>query len=150
MRIQILNEEPERTLAVVFETGDEPIAGLEKVARDQGLTAARLTGIGAFRRARLGFFDLDERDYLPIEIDEQVEVLSLVGNVTLAGSGDHGGKAERKVHVHVVVGKRDGTAHGGHLLEAEVRPTLEVVLVESPVHLRRHPDPATGLALLSG
>jgi predicted DNA-binding protein with PD1-like motif len=74
-------------------------------------------------------------------LEEQVEVLALTGNVALA-------KGQPKVHAHVVVGMRDGTAHGGHLIEATVRPTLEVVLVESAPHLRRSMDEATGLALI--
>ncbi len=76
-----------------------------------------------------------------LEIDEQVEVLSLIGDVALEGT-------QPKVHAHVVVGRRDGTAHGGHLLEAHVRPTLEVVLAEVPGHLQRETDPETGLALI--
>ena len=47
-----------------------------------------------------------------------------------------------------VLGKSDGAALGGHLLEAHVRPTLEVTLVESPKHLRRKHDQETGLALI--
>ncbi|HEX2164485.1 MAG TPA: PPC domain-containing DNA-binding protein [Thermoanaerobaculia bacterium] len=133
----------ERTFAVVFRDGDEAVAGLEKVAAERRLSAARLTAIGAFRRATVAFFDLETKEYLPIEVDEQVEVLSLVGNVSLAGD-------EHKVHVHVVLGRRDGSTVGGHLLSAVVRPTLEVMLVESPGHLRRHPDEATGLPLLEG
>ena len=148
MRVQLLHpsadepERSERTYAVVFAEGDEAMEGLNKVAAEQGLSAARLTAIGAFRRATVAFFDLERREYLPIEVDEQVEVLSLVGNVSLAGD-------EHKVHVHAVLGRRDGSTVGGHLLSAEVRPTLEVVLVESPAHLRRHHDEKTGLPLLS-
>jgi len=74
-------------------------------------------------------------------IQEQVEVLSLIGDIAL----DDG---EPKVHAHVVVGKSDGTAHGGHVLEAHVRPTLEVVLTESPRHLRKRFDPESCLALI--
>ena len=70
---------------------------------------------------------------------EQVEVLSLVGDIAL----DRG---EPKLHAHAVVGKSDGTAHGGHVLEAWVWPTLEVMLTESPKHLCRKFDPASGLA----
>ena len=73
---------------------------------------------------------------------EQVEVLSLVGDIALKDNG------EPEVHAHVVVGKADGTAHGGHLLEAHVRPTLEVIVVESPIHLQRKFDPETKLALI--
>ena len=149
MRIQQLHpttEHPdaaERTYAVVFATGDDAVAGLERFAAEQKLSAARLTAIGAFRRATVAFFDLERREYLPIEVDEQVEVLALVGNVSLAGD-------EHKVHVHVVLGRRVGSTVGGLLLAAEVRPTLEVIAVESPGHLRRHHDEATGLALLEG
>ncbi len=90
----------------------------------------------------LGYFDWEKKEYLPIPIREQVEVLILAGDVTLQGG-------EPKVHAHVVVGKRDGSAHGGHLLEAHVRPTLEVMLEESPRHLVRQMDPASGLALIA-
>jgi predicted DNA-binding protein with PD1-like motif len=78
---------------------------------------------------------------LRIPIREQVEVLALVGDVAMA-------KEQPKIHAHVVVGKRDATAHGGHLLEARVRPTLEVVLIESPATLARHHDAESGLALI--
>ncbi len=135
-------ERGRRTYAVVFDPGDEVIEGLTRFAREHDLGASQLTAVGAFSRATLGFFDLDRKEYLPIPIEEQVEVLSLVGDITEDAD-------EPKVHAHVVVGKRDGTAHGGHILEARVRPTLEVIVVESPRHLRRRTDPATGLALIA-
>lgn len=50
--------------------------------------------------------------------------------------------------VHLLNGLRDGTTRGRHLIEARVRPTLEVVVTESPEHLRRRTDPQTGLALI--
>ena len=52
------------------------------------------------------------------------------------------------MHAHAVVGKRDETAHGGHLLQAHDRPTCEVVLTESPAQLRKEFDPAAGIALI--
>ena len=142
MQSKLLTDERERTYALVFESGEEAASGLLVFARDEGLTAAHFTAIGAFQQATLGWFNLVTRDYERISIGEQVEVLSLVGNVAV-----HDG--EPKVHAHVVVGKRDGTAHGGHLLEARVRPTLEVTLIETPAHLRREIDEATGLPLIS-
>jgi hypothetical protein len=89
----------------------------------------------------LGYFDRERRDYVKILLGEQVEVLSLAGDITLDEEGP-------TIHAHVVVGKRDGTAHGGHLLEAKVWPTLEVVLADAPRRLRRRRDPASGLALI--
>jgi uncharacterized protein len=130
-----------RSFALVFDTDDDVLEALLAWAREQKLSAASFSGLGAFRSVTLGFFDLETRDYIRIPIDDQVEVLALTGNVALSDG-------EPKVHAHVVVGRRDGTALGGHLMTARVRPTLEVVLVESPPHLQRTLDPATGLPLL--
>jgi predicted DNA-binding protein with PD1-like motif len=133
-----------RVYAVVFDPGDEAVNGLTGFAERESIRGASLTAIGGFERAVVGWFDLDRRDYHRIEIGEQVEVLSLVGDLT---AGDE--TSERpKVHVHVVLGRRDGSTLGGHLLEGTVRPTLEVVVSENPVSIRRQHDPATGLALI--
>jgi predicted DNA-binding protein with PD1-like motif len=115
--------------------------GLRAWALQHHVDAASFSGIGAFRTATLGYFDVDAREYVPIELDEQVEVLSLQGNIAMADD-------EPTVHAHVVVAKRDGTAHGGHLLTAYVRPTLELIFVESVAAMRRTLDPASGLPLL--
>lgn len=126
---------------LIFDTDDEVISGLTEFARDRSLTAAHFTAIGAFHAATLGFFDWEQKHDKRIPVQEQVEVLSLVGDIALKDD-------EPAVHAHVVVGKKDGTARGGHLMEAHVCPTLEVILVESPNFLQRRHDPASGLALI--
>lgn len=141
MTSKLLNEKP-KTFAVVFQAGDEVVQGLTAFAHANRLSAAQLTGLGAFEELTVGFFSLERKDYNKIVIREQVEVLSLLGDIALKDG-------EPQLHAHVVVGKADGTAHGGHLLRAVVRPTLEIVLVESPSHLRRTHDAATGLALIN-
>jgi len=130
-----------KTYVLVFEKGDEVAGALQDFAQGHDIADSTFTAIGAFSDATLGYFDRARKDYTRIPVREQVEVLSLLGNIT---RGEHG----PKVHAHVVVGKADGTAHGGHLLEAHVWPTLEVTVTESPVHLRRKSDPETGLALI--
>jgi uncharacterized protein len=142
MKSRILHEGPERTFALVFDEGDEVAARLLEFARAEKLGTSQFSGIGAFSAVVLGYFDLERRDYKRIPIGEQVEVLSLLGNVAFVGG-------EPKIHAHVVLGKRDGTAHGGHLLEAHVRPTLELIVAESPAHLQRVTDEKTGLPLLA-
>jgi predicted DNA-binding protein with PD1-like motif len=143
MNIQLLNEaDGLRTYAVVFDTGDEAASGLLAFARERQVSAASFTAIGALQRLTAGFFELDRKDYTRITFDEQLEVLSMTGNIALAPDGP-------KVHAHVVVGTADGAAHGGHLLEAVVRPTLEVIVTETPAALRRTIDSVTGLALIS-
>ena len=86
---------------------------------------------------------MEKKEYEEIPVGEQAEVLSLVGNVAAKEDG------EPQVHAHAVLGLRDGTTRGGHLLKARVRPTLEVVLTESPEHLKRRWDEEAGLALIS-
>ncbi len=143
MKSQLLHEnQGEKTFVLIFATGDEAIAGLTAFAKEKGVAAARFTAIGGFQEATLGYFNLDKKDYDKIPVREQVEVLSLVGDVTLTEKG------EPKIHAHVVLGRSDGTTRGGHLVEGRIRPTLEVMLVESPRHLRRKHDPHTGLALI--
>ena len=142
MKFKLIHEnEGERTFALIFDAGDEVMAGLRAFAREHQLGAARFTAIGAFQEAILGYFDWQSKDYRKIPIREQVEVLSLVGDVAQQDG-------EPKVHAHVVLGRFDGSTRGGHLLEAHVRPTLEVMLVESPAHLRKEHDAASGLALI--
>ncbi|HEX7003083.1 MAG TPA: PPC domain-containing DNA-binding protein [Trueperaceae bacterium] len=141
MRGKLLTEDEERTHALVFDSGELVTEALTEYVRRRSISAARLTAIGAFSHARLGYFDLESREYQPIVVDEQVELLSLIGDVALW-------EGEPLLHAHVVVGRRDGSTAGGHLLEARVRPTLEVLMVESPRHLQRRHDPTTGLPLL--
>jgi predicted DNA-binding protein with PD1-like motif len=141
VKSKLLDATGERTFAVIFETGEEAAAGLLEFARGQQLSAAHFNAIGAFSDVTLGYYDWEKKSYQKTRIGEQVEVLSLAGDIALEDG-------KPKVHAHVVVGKRDGTAHGGHLMEAHVRPTLEVILVESPAHLVRRMDPESGLALI--
>lgn len=131
----------ERVLALRFDEGEEIVDTLLGVAAREGITAAGITGIGALSDVTLGYFDLDRRDYLENEVGDQVEVLCLVGNLA-----EFEGKP--KLHAHIVVGKRDGTTMGGHLMQGHVRPTLELIVSEAPAHLKRRTDPKTGLALL--
>lgn len=142
MKAKLLLQEKEKTWAIVFDPGDEVAAGLKAFARDHQLSASHFTGIGAFSDVLLGFFSLEKKQYKKIPIRTQVEVLSLVGDITLDDE-------EPQVHAHVVVGKADGTAHGGHLLQAHVRPTLEVILTETPRHLHRKLNPDIGLSLIN-
>jgi predicted DNA-binding protein with PD1-like motif len=141
MKSELLNDGPQKTYALVFEQGDEVVSVLTAFARAQGLAASHFTAIGAFSEVTLGYFERDRKQYKRIPLREQVEVLSLVGDNALDGG-------EPKIHAHVVVGKADATAHGGHLVEARVWPTLELVLTESPRHLRRRMDRDSGLALI--
>lgn len=140
MRIRQINQTP-RTFAVIFDIGDEAAVGLLEAAKQNNLHGAQLMGVGAFSSVKLAFYDLKAKRYEPIEVREQVEVVSLLGNVAQLQNG------ETKIHVHCAVGKRDGSMVGGHLLEARVKPTLEVIMTETAPLLRKQKD-EVGLPLL--
>lgn len=142
MKTRLLHDDGQRTFALVLDTGDEPVSSIEEWASREGVSAASITAIGAFEAVVLGYFEWEEKRYLEIPLDDQVEVVSLLGDIALADG-------HAKLHAHVVVGARDGTARAGHLISGRVRPTLEVVVVESPAHLRRVKHAETGLALIS-
>ena len=140
MNSKLISESP-KTHVLIFDTNDEVISTLTDFARVQRLAGSHFSAIGAFRDVVLGYFDWQKKDYNKIFVHEQVEVVSLLGDIALGDDGP-------KIHAHAVVAKADGTALGGHLLEAHVRPTLELVLIESPRHLQRRYDPQSRLALI--
>ena len=141
MRSKLLNADPPVTYAVVLDNGDEVTGALGNFVRDQEVEAASVTAIGAFSRALLGYFQWETKQYKQIAVEEQVEVLSLLGDVAVGEQGP-------TLHLHAVLGKADGSVVGGHLLEAHVRPTLEIILIQPPSYLRKRKDPETGLALI--
>lgn len=141
MRHKLLEERP-RTYALILDTSDELAAELKQFAQKEKLGGSSFQAIGAFQSVRLGWFNWESKKYeTSVALDEQVELLSLIGDIALKDG-------EPQVHAHVVVGRRDGTAHGGHLQKAVVRPTCEVILTESPRHLAKQHDPESGLALI--
>ena len=142
MKWKLINSSDVKTFAVVLGDGEEVIGCLADFAKQNNLKASQFTGIGAFRQLTLGFFDFTRKDYLRTEIREQVELLSLIGDITLNDD-------KHLVHPHVVVGKADCTAHGGHLLRAIVHPTLELIINESPGYLQRALNRQTGLPLIT-
>lgn len=143
MRSTKVSEQPGAEVhVVILDAGEEAFAALTKFANDASLSAASLTAIGAFERATVGWFDVVSKSYRKIEIDEQCEVLSAIGDVAV---GDDG---KASLHVHIVLGLADGSTRGGHLLAGRVRPTLEVILTEAPAKLRRRKRADLGIALI--
>jgi hypothetical protein len=141
MNVRVLEQGAQSTYALIFDKDEAFVAGLTSWAKENKLGGSHFTAIGGFREVTLGYFDRGKKDYQKIPVPEQVEVLSLIGDIALTNGVP-------QIHAHVVVGKSDGSAHGGHILEARVWPTLELILTESPKHLCRKYDPETGLALI--
>ncbi len=142
MKAKLLNNGPEKTFALIYETGDEVTSGLMDFAKEHKPRSAHFTAIGAFRDAVLAYYDWSAKKYVDIPLEEQVEVLILSGDISWKDGG------EPVIHAHAVVGRRDGSTRGGHVKKAHVRPTLELILVEYPTYLDKKYDPESGLALI--
>jgi uncharacterized protein len=143
MKSKLLHEENGlKTFALVFDPDDDVQKNLLEFAGSNRFADAHLTAIGAFSEVTLGYFERERKSYKKIPVKEQVEVLSFAGNIVQK-------EGKPALHAHVVVGKSDGTAHGGHFIEGRVWPTLEMIVSEMPVHLRRVQDDASGVALIN-
>jgi predicted DNA-binding protein with PD1-like motif len=143
MKSNVLTEtEDGKVWLLVLDAGEEVKATLENFAKSQKLESASFVALGAFEKAKIGYFQWDKKTYKEIPVDEQVEVITLAGDIVR----DENGKPS--LHAHTVLGRLDGTTRGGHLLEAIVRPTLEITLTQSPAHLVRRKHPELGVALI--
>jgi predicted DNA-binding protein with PD1-like motif len=139
---QVGNENGRRVWVLVLDTGEEAKHQITSFAKKEKIKAASFVALGAFQRAVVGYFDWDKKEYKPIPIDEQVEVITLVGDIA------EDEKAAPSLHAHTVLGLSSGHTRGGHLIEGYVRPTLEVTMTETPAHLVRKKKPQLGLALI--
>ena len=141
MKYRVIEDADVVTYVVVCDPGDEAVSALTQFARAERLEAAQITAVGAFEHATVGWFDRAAKNYRRIRVAEQCEVLSLLGDVAEGQDGPI-------LHMHTVLGLSDGTTRGGHLLEGQVFPTLEVVVTETPARLRKVLRPEIGIALI--
>jgi predicted DNA-binding protein with PD1-like motif len=130
-----------RNFLIVMETGEDVVKELARFLLDEHIASAELTGIGGFRRATLGYYDMDDKRYVPIEVDEQVELVSLIGNITSYNGAS-------RLHAHCAVGHRNASTSSGHLLAATVRPTLELMVRELTPAIVRVDRPDVGIPLI--
>jgi uncharacterized protein len=143
MRYKLLDEtNGRRRFVLALEAEEAVMATLTAFAKAQSLGGASISAIGAFSKASLGHFNPVTKEFTRNEIDEQTEVVSMIGNIALEDDDSH------RVHIHVALGCRDASVKGGHLIEGFVRPTLELILEESPAHMQRGIDASSGLVLL--
>lgn len=144
MRYRLLDPTPgHRVLAVAMEVGDHAVAKLLDLATELDLKTCTIAGLGGFHGAKLAFFDVDNGTFVENDFDEQFEVAAFVGNLTREEGDD-----AQHLHAHVVLGRSDASTVGGHLVEATVRPTLELMIHESPGTIPRGTDPKTGWVVM--
>jgi predicted DNA-binding protein with PD1-like motif len=142
MRSREIGTGDRRVLVVVCDKGEEALGTVTAAVREHGIRAAQVSAVGGFRGGELGYFDRDSREYAHIPVQGQVEVLSLLGDVAEQDGAP-------QPHLHAVLGHRDGSTVGGHLLRGDVWPTLEVIVTEVAPELAKRFDPETRLSLIA-
>jgi predicted DNA-binding protein with PD1-like motif len=142
MKVKLVKDAPEeKVYAVIFSKGDDAMSGLTDFAIQNHIEDAHFTAIGAVSGATLAWLDPAAKVYHRIAVNEQVEVLSLIGDMSTFNG-------KPIVHMHAVLGKPDGSTIGGHVFELDVNPTLEVMVTVNTVPLKRKPDEASGMKVI--
>lgn len=142
MQVKLVKDAPdEKVFAIVLYKGDEALSGLTDFVIEHKIQDAHFTGIGAISSATLAWLDPSKKIYHRISVPEQVEVLSLIGDVATFNE-------KPIVHMHAVLGKPDGATAGGHVFELNVNPTLEIFMTVNTVPLKKKPDDASGMKLI--
>jgi predicted DNA-binding protein with PD1-like motif len=134
--------EEKRQLVVKLGPGEPVVGSLVTLARGRGLPGASVRAIGAVGQARIGFFVTAEKRYRTCELRENLEVVSLLGNLAHSAEGPI-------AHLHVSLGRGDFSVIGGHLFEAVVSVTLEMFVTPTSERLERRRDPRFELNLLA-
>ena len=127
--------------AIVFAKGDEVSSGLSDFAAKEHVSSARFTAIGALKHSVTAWFDADRKEYKLNPINQQGELISLIGDIAL-----YDGKPA--LHTHFCVGFPDGSVQGGHLIEAVTFPTVELFMTVFPTPLQKKLDEETDLELI--
>jgi len=122
--------------------GADLLDELNKLARAEGIELGAVSGIGALKKAAVGIFDLEKREYVINKFDEEMEICALSGNVSLK-------EGKPFVHAHLALSSRQGRAFGGHVMPGCEIFVAEVVLWEfKGARLERRPqEDCGGLAL---
>lgn len=124
-----------------LEKDEKIIETLTKFLNKQKIKSAHFTGIGAVSEAEIAHFNILKKEYSSKLFNEPLEIISLIGNIALVNN-------KTMIHAHISLADSDMKTHGGHLKEATVSPTCEIILEKLNISLKRKLDKATNLNLL--
>lgn len=131
-----------REFAVIFASGDEVMSGISDFAAEQKIVSARFTAIGSLKDGSFCWYDPDRKLYKAINIHQQMELLTLIGDIALY-------QGKPVAHAHASVSTADGAGQGGHLLKGVTAQTVELFVTAYPTPLKKMLDKDTDLKLIS-
>jgi predicted DNA-binding protein with PD1-like motif len=141
VKSKLINTAP-KTYILVFAKSDEILSGITEFAQKNNIKSAHFTAIGDAMTAKIGWYDKSNKMFKVIAINEQSEITSMVGDIAWLNNG------KPSVHAHINLADANGMVHGGHLLEAFVYPTLEVVLTVDPIAMHKGFNEEAGINLI--
>ena len=130
-----------KTYALIFAAGDEVLSGLKEFAIKYHVKSAHFTAIGDASSAKYGWYDRSKKMFKVFRIQHFSEITSLIGDIATYNGVP-------VVHAHANFGTEDGTVRGGHLLEAFISPTLEVMMTVEPEPLYKKMAPEFGILVI--
>jgi len=125
-----------------LEPGRDLLAELNRIVKDENVTLGALGGIGELKRAAVGIFNLERREYETRTFDEEMEICALTGNVSLKEGAPF-------VHAHLALSDRRCQSFGGHMMPGCEVFVTEVVIweLEGATLVREPREECGGLAL---
>ncbi|MFP4497625.1 MAG: PPC domain-containing DNA-binding protein [Vulcanimicrobiota bacterium] len=129
------------TYIVRLYKGEEIGASLKEFARKYGITAGFINGIGAVDDVILGYFHMGKKIYIEEHLEEDFELLSLMGNFALIDD-------EPFAHLHIMLGRDNYQVIGGHMVQARVSVTCEIYIQAADTIIKRVLDEGSGLKLM--
>ncbi len=132
-----------RVIVGKVEPDEDLIDAITKLVKTYNIKAGLLNCIGAFKKFTIGYFDLEKKKYKLKTFDENVELVSCLGNIAYKNG-------KPIIHVHVSVGRPDFSIIGGHLSQPSIiSVTGEIYILEIDKKLNRSLDPQFNLFLLN-
>lgn len=142
VKVKLIRDEGKvKVYALVFAKGDEVLSGLTEFAEKYQVTSAHFTAIGDAIGAKVGWYDQSRKMFKVIALNEPHEITSLVGDIAMMNG-------KPSVHAHINLADQNGNVHGGHLLEAFIFPTLEVMVTVEPVTMYKKLYPEAGANII--
>ena len=131
----------DNTIFARIDKGEEILEQLKEIALQEHIKLASVSALGAINDFTVGVFKTAEKKYDANEFQGYYEITSLTGTITTKDG-------EFYAHLHMSAGDTEGRVLGGHLNEAVISATCELVLEIMDGTVERRLDPETGLNLM--
>ncbi|MBN1900612.1 DNA-binding protein [Candidatus Sumerlaeota bacterium] len=124
-----------------LEKGEDILEAVTEFARRNQIRLGIIQGIGALQKAKFSIYDQVKKQYHEIVLDEEAEVTSLSGNISMKDGAVF-------CHLHITLANGEKKAMGGHVCPGCIVFALEFEIREMiGEDFHRMPDEGTGLSL---